>query len=415
MRLVLFVIGVLLVAILATLAALQDPGYVLIARAPWSVEMSLPVFILLALAGAGAAFLLVYTIVRLVHIPRDVAHWRAQRSARRGREALYQGLIKLAEGNWAEAEASFVSSLRGADVPLLSYLGAACANQGQGNLEKRDEYLAAAQRSAPQHHLAVGMTQANLQYAAHQSEQALATLSELRREAPKHKQVLKLLAQLYLELRDWTNLADLIAHLRQNHVMTPREVDALEMRAHRELLVLSLPAGSIEPLQKAWNAVPKSLRRHPAFVAIYARHLIQQKEMNAAEALLRTAIEEAWDDTLVELYGLAQSERLQEQLETAEAWLGLYPENPKLLLTLGRLAMQCRQEQKAVGYLEKCVKLRGPLDAYRELGALLERLGDKERALACYRRGTELYAEETRVLPASRPGTSFVPRQRALH
>ncbi|HEX7044528.1 MAG TPA: heme biosynthesis HemY N-terminal domain-containing protein [Burkholderiales bacterium] len=415
MRLVLVVIAALLVAIVATLAALEDPGYVLIARHPWSLETSLPVFAVLALAAVAAVIVVAYLVVRLVRIPRDVARWRAKRTARQSREALYQGLLRLAEGNWAEAEANFVLSLRGSEMPLIAYLGAACAAQGQGNLEKRDEQLAAAQRSAPQHHLAIGMMQANLQYLAHQPEQALATLSQLRQEAPKHHHVLKLLAQLYLDLRDWTNLAELIAPLRQHQALPEREIDALELRAHRELLMLSLPSGSLEPLRKAWNAVPKALRRQPAFIAIYARHLIQQQEMNEAEALLRDAIAEEWDDALVELYGLVQSEQPEQQLETAESWRELYPDNPKLLLTLGRLAIYCRQDQKAAGYLEKCVNLRGPIEAYRELGALLERLGDKDRALACYRRGTEAYSEETRPVPAVRSGLTLVPRQRALH
>ena len=415
MRVLLVIIGALLVGILAALAALKDPGYVLIARAPWSVEMSLPVFLLLALVGSAAIFLVIYAIVLLVRIPSNVARWRVNRHVRQSREALYQGLIKLAEGNWVEAESQLLASMRGAEKPLLSYLGAACANQGQGSLEKRDEYLAAAQRSSPQNHLAVGMTQATLQYIAHQSERALATLSELRQVAPKHKQVLKLLAQLYLELRDWTNLANLISQLRQESVLTPREIDALEQRAHRELLTLSLPSGSLEPLKKAWNSVPKSLRRDPGFIAIYARHLIQQREMDTAESLLREAIEAEWDDTLVELYGLVHSDRSAEQLEIAEAWLAMYPENAKLLLTLGRLAVNCRQDQKACGYLEKCISLRGPIDAYREIGTLLERLGEKDRALAYLRRGTELYAEESRLMPPTRPGVSFIPRKRAIH
>jgi HemY protein len=415
MRLILVVIGALLVGILTALTALKDPGYVLIARAPWSAEMTLPVFLLLALAGSGLFFLIVYLIVLLVRIPQNVARWRMNRNLRQSREALYQGLIKLAESDWVEAESQLLASMRGAEKPLLSYLGAACANQGQGNLEKRDEYLAAAQRSSPPHHLAVGMTQATLQYISHQSERALATLTDLRQTAPRHKHVLKLLAQLYLELRDWTNLANLIPQLRQENVMTAREVDALELRAHRELLTLSLPSGSLEPLQKAWSSVPKSLRRDPAFIAIYARHLIQQREMEAAESLLRQAIETEWDDTLVELYGLAHGERAAEQLEAAEAWLALYPENAKLLLTLGRLAINGRQDQQACGYLEKCISLRGPIDAYRELGTVLERMGEKDRALVYFRRGTELYADESRLMPPTRPGVSFVPRKRAIH
>ncbi|MBI3899774.1 MAG: heme biosynthesis protein HemY [Gammaproteobacteria bacterium] len=414
MRLVLVIIGALLSAILLTMYALDNPGYVLIARTPWSIEMSLTVFMLLGLVAAGALYLVVYLAVRLIRIPRDVEQWRAHRNERQARESLYQGLIKLAEANWSEAEARLLTSMRGGDTPLLSYLGAACVNQGQGNLEKRDEYLAGAHRRSPQHHLAIGMTQANLQYLAHQSEQALATLTELRQLAPKHKHVLKLLAQLYLELRDWTNLAELASQLRQNAVLTSKEVDALELRAHRELLVLSLPSGAGDVLQKAWNAVPKHLRRQPTLIAIYARQLIQQREMNQAEELLRNTIEQQWDDALVDLYGQARSDTPTEQLENAENWLTLHPEEPYLLLTLGRLSIHANREQKARGYLEKCINLRGPAEAYRELGGLLERLGEKDRALACYRRGTEVYAEDLR-LPSQRSTASLTFRSTAVH
>lgn len=406
MRFVLVVIGTLLAAILATLYALNNPGYVLIARPPWSIEMSLTVFALLWLVGTVLLYGLIYVIVRLVHIPRDVARWRQRRQARLARNALYQGLVKLAEGNWVEAEAELLASMRGTDAPVLSYLGAACVNQAQGNIEKRDEYLAAAHHAAPQRHLAIGMTQANLQYLAKQSEHALATLSELRQSAPKHKHVLKLLAQLYLELRDWTNLADIVPDLRQHAVMTPKEIDALELRAHRELLVLTLPSGSLDVLKKAWNAVPKHLRRQPALVAIYARQLIRQNEMNAAEALLRQALEQEWDDALIELYGLVRAEPATEQLETAENWLTTYADNARLLLSLGRLALYNKQDAKARVYFEKCIALRGPVEAYRELGGLLERIGEAEKALACYRRGLEAYADGQQP-SAARPATGM--------
>lgn len=408
MRLVAVVLASLLAAVIATLYAIENPGYVLLARPPWSVEMSLTVFVLLALAGAGLLYLLVYLAVRLVRIPRDVTRWRQQRQVRQARTALYQGLTKLAEGSWPEAESQLLASTRHSEAPVLSYLGAACVNQAQGNIEKRDEYLAAAQRAAPQRHLAIGMTQANLQYLAHQSEQALATLTELRASAPKHKHVLKLLAQLYLELRDWTNLADAIPELRQAGVMTSKEVDALELRAQRELLVLTLPSGSLDILKKAWNAVPKHLRQHSALIAIYARQLIRQNEMASAESLLRSAIEQEWDETLVDLYGQVRGEAPAEQLEAAENWLAAYSDNPRLLLALGRIAVYNQLDLKARGYLEKCINLRGPVEAYRELGALLERCAESEKALACYRRGLEAYADEQRPV-AARPGFGLAP------
>ena len=408
MRIVLVVIGSLLAAILATLYALENPGYVLIARPPWSIEMSLTVFAALWLVGTALLYAAIYVIVRLVRIPHDVGRWRQRRLVRQARQALHQGLIKLAEGDWVEAEAELVTSMRGADEPALSYLGAAFANQAQGNIEKRDEYLAAAHHAAPQRHLAIGMTQANLQYLAKQSEQALATLTELRAAAPRHKHVLKLLAQLYLELRDWTNLAEIVPELRAQSVMTPKEIDALEFRAQRELLVLTLPSGSLDVLQRAWNAVPKHLRRQPALIAIYARQLIRQNEMQAAEALLRQTLDQEWDDPLIELYGQARGESATEQLETAESWLASYPDHPKLLLTLGRLAAVAKQDSKARGYFERCIAVRGPIEAYRELGMLLERLGENDKALTCYRRGVEAYADNQQ-LSAGRPAPGLMP------
>jgi HemY protein len=410
-KLLIGAIALLFAATFIALYATENPGYVLIARAPWSIEMSLTLFIPLMIAASFLLYLLLYLLIRLWRIPRDVRRWRARRQARAARVALIEGLTRLAENNWVEAETQLLASLRHGDTPLLNYLGAAIACEGQGNLEKRDEYLALAHKHAPQHALAIGMTQAHLQHQAHQLEQALATLNELRTTAPKHPQVLKLLAQVYVELRDWTGLIDLIPDLRQHYAMTAQEIEALELQAHRELLQLSLPSGSPAVLEKAWGAVPKSLRRHPALVAIYARQLIQQNQPARAEAVLRAAIEETWDPALVELYGLATGANPAEQLETAEGWLAAHSDEPKLLLTVARLALRQQQETKARAYYEKCLALRAPAAAYREFGELLERIGEKEQALGCYRRGLELYASEPSSAPVRGPGT--VSRVRA--
>lgn len=394
MRTLVFVITLLFAATLVTFYALENPGYVLISRPPWSVEMTLTVFIPLAIAAFFLFYLLLFVIVRLWRIPRDVARWRGKRQAQEARASLIQGLTSLAEGNWIEAESQLLAGMRHGDTPLLNYLGAAMACEGQGNSEKRDEYLALAHKNAPQYDLAVGMTQAYLQYQSRQLEQSLATLNELRSEAPKHRQLLKLQAQVHLELRDWTGLIGMIPDLRQNYAMTTKEIDELELQAHRELLKLSLPSGRPGVLEKAWNAVPKTLRQHPSLIAVYARQLIRQNETAQAESVLRAGIEAGWDPTLVELYGLAQAPNSSEQLEIAEGWLATHRDDPRLLLTLARLALRSGHENKARGYYETCLMLHGPVDAYRELGQLLEKSGEKEKALTCYRRGLEVFANE---------------------
>lgn len=396
MKLVALILAVLIIATVVTLAAMEDPGYVLMARGPWSVEMALTVFIPLALVAFVVFAVLLYATVRVLRIPRDVQRWRSRRQTRRGRDSLLKGMTFLAEGSWAEAEAALLAGLRHSDAALLNCLGAALAAQGQGNTEKRDEYLAQAQQLAPQAGFAIGMTQALLQQLGQQVELALATLTELRGQRPQHKQLLKLLAQVARELRDWPGVIDLVADLRQHHAMSAAEIDALEVQAHRELLALSLPAGSGDVLRQAWKAVPKHLRKHPALVGPYARQLIQQGAHGEAEAILRDTIEAEWNEQLVELFGRLRPAQPAEAIELAETWAGSRPDNARAQLTAARLAAAGGQKSKARGFYERCVALRGPIDAYRELGALLEDLGERDKATEFYRRGLEAYSDELR-------------------
>jgi HemY protein len=394
MRLALFTLATLFVAIVVTIAAIDNPGYVLIARAPWSIEMPLTLFAPLLAATFFVAWGVFYGALRLMRIPRDVARWRTRRQIRRARAALAHGFIKLTEGEFAVAETELVAGLRHGELPLLNYLAAAYCAQEQGLIEKRDEYLANAQRSAPQHALAVGMMQARLQQATQQYEQALATLTELRQAQPRNRYLLRLLADVSQQLRDWTGLAELVPELRAQGALPHAEIDVLELRAHKELMQLTLPSGSRDILARAWSAVPKPLRRQPLLLAIYARHLIQQNEMLEAETVLRAALDTEWDAELASLYGQVYGENPSEQLAHAESWLASHPDEAALPLACGRLAARANDLGKARAYFEKSIALNGPAEAYRELGGLLERLGEKDKAATIYRRGLEAHTSE---------------------
>lgn len=386
MKLLGFVILVLFGAVFLTHLALDNPGYVLIAFTPWSIEMSLAVFAGLLIAGSAALYALWQLLLRLWRTPREVERWRALRRNRRAREALIGGLVSLAEGNWVKAEKSLLSGVRDGEHPLLNHLASAVCAQQQGLTEKRDEYLAQAYRATPEARLAIGMIQAQLQYAARQHERALATLTELRVFAPRHPYVLNRLARLYRALRDWESLANLIPELRRRHALAAEEIGALELEAHRELLRLTPPASAADVLKRAWNAVPEALRLHPELIALYARHLIAQGEMDACEALLSTAIERNWNGELVRLYGQVRAANPAAQFETAEAWLQLKSDDPDLLLCLGRLAQHNQLSAKARIYLERCAARNGPVECFTELSALLETLGERDRALEYCRR-----------------------------
>jgi len=382
-----FVIAVLLLAFVIVWLASEDPGYVLIARRPWSIEMSLTVFTVIAIISIGAFYFIIRLVTRARGIPGDVAGWRQRRYAKQARLALNEGLGLLAACDWPQAEAQLLAGLRFSEAPVINYVGAAIAAQGQGDIRKRDNYLAEAGKIAPEESVATGMSQAYLQHLANQQEQALATLTGLRNRAPENTAAMKLLKDTYLALHDWTGIMNLLPDLKKYDALDKDEITRLEIETYTALLTLSLPSGSLEVLQQAWKNIPENLRGHPRLLALYAGKLIEQGEHDLAEKLLRKSIEKEWNPELARLYGSAVSQHIGKQLENARSWLVSRPKDPDLLLALGMLALANGDTDSAQDYLKTSLDIRADTEAWYQLGRCYERDNRTSEAMDAYRHG----------------------------
>ncbi len=109
--------------------------------------------------------------------------------------------------------------------------------------------------------------------------------------------------------------------------------------------------------------------------------------------MLRDFIERRWSEDLVELYGRVEAEDSAHQLNVAELWLDSRPQNPILLLTLGRLCLRHKLWGKARSYLEASIGASPSTPAYRELGVLLESMGEQSKALDCFKSGLKLSSD----------------------
>ena len=87
------------------------------------------------------------------------------------------------------------------------------------------------------------------------------------------------------------------------------------------------------------------------------------------------------------------------QLQTAEAWLKDHPNDPSLLLTLGRLCLQTSLWGKARDYLESSLRVQRNPEACAELARLLAQLGDTERSNQLFQEGLGLLDERLLALP----------------
>jgi HemY protein len=402
MKLLLACLAVLAASVLLTQAVMHDPGHLLVSYGGWTLETSLAVALLLALAAFGVLTVALRLSGRLWHAPRRLRAWEERRARRQAHRALLRGLLDLAEGDWSAAERNLVRRAAHSELPLLNFLSAARAAQQQEAYERRDRYLHLAHESMPAADVAVSLTQAELQLAHRQNEQALATLMYLRQVAPRHTYVLRLLRTLYERLADWRALLALLPELRRRGIGEAANLDALEQQAQLGLLLQVAGRGDPDALAAHWTALPKAVQRRGAMLDAYAGLLQEAGDDGSAEALLRSALENRWDPVLVQRYGRLSGADARLQLETAEAWLARHPREPALLLALGRFSLRNRLWGKARAYLEAAIGAGGPRRpaAYRELGGLLEQMGEPAAALDCYRKGLALSCGEPAPVPA---------------
>lgn len=368
----------------------KDPGYVLISYQQWSLETTLW-FAILALL---VFFLVFYLLIRIWRgsgvISNRFQSWLEQRRNRKAIKLTNQGLCQLAEGDWDVAEKNLIKGADHSDTPLINYLAAASAAQHQGHFEGRDSYLRQAHASAPQAEVAIGLTQAQLQFNAKQWELALATLRHLNHVAPHHKYILELLKRVYLELQDWQSLQALLPELRKHKVLKSSDLDKLEHQVYLSLLNFAVITKNPEIVNKMWYSIPDEWNKDPAILGIYSDFLLKNNQDEKAEVLLRDALKRNWHPLLLRRYGLAKAENPSKQLATAESWLKNHGNDAELLLCLGRIAMRNQLWGKARSYLQTSIHIAPLAETYRELGQLLEQLNETNEALDAYRKGLSI-------------------------
>lgn len=391
----LFIFMLLLASVYLGTQLQHDPGYLLIAVNHWTIETTLWV----AIIGLFLSFIVLHTFLLslqwLFHFPSTWSNWLAKRRVQNAKAKTRQGLIEFSEGHWLQAKNHLIKALPDTETPLLNYLTAARAAQEMGENKLRDDYLRDAQQSMPEAKIAVELTQAQLQMANRQWEQALATLRHLQDLAPHHPYVLKLLMHLYEEVKDWPQLITLLPELKQNQVVSGQAYQRLQQQAYVQAMLDLIKQNQAAGLVALIKALPKNLIYDAELMANYSRYLLTQCRDSEAELILRRCLRKQYNEELIDIYGQINSN--DAQLKFTESLLKDHPHSAALLLCLGRLSKTKNLWGKAKIYFKQSIEFGATPSAYMELGKLLEQLSDQAGACAAYREGILLVTKPTRI------------------
>ena len=379
-------LAVIIVLGLGALAAnflLQDNGYVLIHFRGYTIEMSVPVLLLMVI--------LIYTavriVVRLLRTPRQLGALAAARRQRKAGERITLGFIEMGEGNYARGEKLLTRGVRNSETPLLNYLVAARAAQAQGDRERRDNWLRMAYEQEPRAAAAVLLTQAELQLDNGEFETSRATLNRALEMTPNNAEALKLKADLCTRLSDWQELYEILPKLRKSGHVQPETIDDWYVQTWSALLgdSVSDPART----SRLWKELPKSLREHPRLLHARIDALVADNQHAEAEKIIRKALTRNWSDELITIYGQMSGDA-RAQLKQIETWLRKRPEDPVLLLAAARQCVRNELWGKARSYFETSNAIRPSPETWHELGQLMLRLGEDESASQAFQKGLTL-------------------------
>ena len=395
---------VIAAAALIGVAIAKHSGYVVMAYDTFRYESSLWATLAL-LVGIWLACWLIKALVVLVMTSTGVVNpWSRRNRSRRIQMAIEQGQMDLAEGRWASAQRHLQRAAEAERQPLLYYLGAARAANELGHYEDSDKLLERALERQPQAELAIALSHAQLQTDRGETEAALETLQVMHERHPHSVQVLRQLQRLHQQRGDWSALIRLMPALRKDKVLPASELAELERRAWGENLTLAAQReqegeAGLQSLQRAWQQLTAAQRHEPQLVLAYAEQLRQLGAEADAEEVLRGAMKREYNSHLARLYGLLRGKDPARQLQTAEGWLKEHPDDPSLLLTLGRLCLQNSLWGKARDYLESSLRVQRNPEACAELARLLAQLGDTERSNQLFQEGLGLLDRRILALP----------------
>lgn len=390
------------------LAIAQHAGYVLIAYDSFRYESSLWATLLLV-AVIWLVLWGIKALIELVAVSSGVVNpWSNRNRSRRVQVAIEHGQLDLAEGRWASAQRHLQRAAEAERQPLLYYLGAARAANEQGRYDECDSLLERALERQPQAELAIALSHAQLQTDRGDTDGALTTLVAMHERHPHSVQVLRQLQRLHQQRGDWSSVIRLLPELRKDKALPASELAELERRAWGENLSLAAHreesgAVGLQSLNRAWQQLTSAQRQEPQLVLAYAEQLRQLGAEVEAEEVLRTALKRQYDSHLARLYGLLRGSDPARQLQVAETWLKDHPNDPSLLLTLGRLCLQTSLWGKARDYLESSLRLQRNPEACAELARLLAQLGDTERSNQLFQEGLGLLDERLLASPLPVP------------
>lgn len=381
---------ILLLVILAA-ALLLGPqladhqGYVMIAVAGYTIEMSVVTAAIIAFVFYIVLLMTEGLLSRLFSVRRGLRGWWGNRRYLKAQRQTQKGMTALAEGEYQRAEHLMLRSAEQSDLPLLNYLSAAEAAHAQGAYQKRDEYLIKAGELDPQAQLAIQLTQVRLLQDQGEWQQSRELLETLRQRWPHHPQILQRLRDIYRSQQAWKEELALLPLLHKQRLLNDTELTAAQQASYRALFSQIMQTQSEDALLAFWQQQPRTIRHDTQLKLVLADTLIEHQQYQLAYEQLAPLLRKHGDEAVWQRCAALKLTDYTPLMQQLLRQLKHHPQSPALLSALGHLYYHQGQYVQAQGYLERSVSLQPTSVDRRTLASIMEQQRLFEKAAEYYR------------------------------
>ena len=389
-QLLLVTLGALLFGAAAIWLMQQDQGYILISLGTLSIEMSFWLGAIIFVA-ASCIFIWILLFFKWLLGAGGVRQWWLARRSIKQTGKTAKGLMDFLSGDWTMAERQLAQSVKDPTLSKVSILFAAKAAANNQQIDQAKQLLQQFVSDFPDDKDYADVLLAEILLQVSEIDQAQKILLNIKTE---NKMTLRLLADVYCRQSNWAALRALIPKIKRQSVFEEKALEALQVKCYRGSLDISdhslTPVVRGEKIEAIWSDIPRAFRQIPEIIAAYIDGLASADASEKALNILSKSIKSQWHQSLLEAYGRLEIKDGTKQLALGEQWLIKHPKDPLLLLALGRICRRMGFLGKAKDYMQSTIKLAPSAQAYNELAAVLELLGDSKSSAEVYKKGLRL-------------------------
>ena len=227
------------------------------------------------------------------------------------------------------------------ESPMAGAINAMVAARSAHELRKysqRDEFIAIAENIAPEEVVLRLMTQAELLLDERRPGEALKILQSLRATgARQHTATLRLELKAQQGSKNWDAVLDLLRQLEQRNAFDKALIQQLRCSAHVE----NLKSRILNPhaLKEYWQTISSVDKKDSKVAATAARACTAIGDCVTAHQIIEQSLDRQWDSEMAGLYAECLETDAIRQIERAEGWLEIHPNDACLLLDLGKLSV----------------------------------------------------------------------------